>query len=112
MENENQNSKVRPNSFYIGWMKSAPNDYRSFGKVIIVVLAILIVSIAGIIVLHQRGFSLGVYDHNQLTELEGVIITDPFPAIKTFYGKDIYGNPVLKTIALVNKGKFGADSLL
>ena len=53
-----------------------------------------------------------MYERNHETVLEGMLQLKPFAAIKTFYGKDIYGNPVVKTIPLVNFGKAGADSIL
>lgn len=93
-------------------MPNAPAEYRSFLKILIAAMSVLTIGFAYFIVINQKGFSSGVYDRNQLTTFEGVIISHPFPAIKTFYGKDIYGNPLVKTFPLVNKGKFGADSLL
>jgi len=106
------NHPGEPKGFYIGWQPKADDYYRKFAPVIIVTLLIVGGIIAVLLVIHQRGFSSGVYERNHETELEGMLQLNPFPAIKTFYGKDIYGNPVVKTIPLVNFGKFGADPIL
>ncbi|HYV93059.1 MAG TPA: hypothetical protein VE978_14810 [Chitinophagales bacterium] len=101
-----------PASFYIGWQPKVADEYRRFGRVLIITLLVVCCIIAWFIVSNQRGFSSGVYERNHETELEGMLQLNPFPAIKTFYGKDIYGNPVVKTIPLVNFGKFGADPII
>jgi hypothetical protein len=101
-----------PKGFYVGWQSKADDDYRKFVPVIIVTLLIVVCIIGVLLVMNQRGFSSGVYERNHETELEGMLQLNPFPALKTFYGKDIYGNPAVKTIPLVNFGKFGADSIL
>ena len=98
--------------FYIGWMPKAAEEYRGFMRLIIFALLVVSVFVASFLVSNQREFSTGIYERNQYTELEGLLIQKPFPAIKTYFGKDIYGNPVVKTIPLVNKGKFGADSVV
>ena len=104
-------SKESP-PFYIGWMPKSAGEYRGFTRLVIFALVVVCVFVAALLVSNQRGFSSGVYERTNITELEGLLIAKPFPAIKTFFGKDIYGNPVTKTILLVNKGKFGADSLV
>jgi len=106
------NRPDEPKSFYIGWMPKAAPEYRGFIRLVIFALVVVCVFVAALLVSNQRGFSSGIYERNNFTELEGLLIQKPFPAIKTFFGKDIYGNPVEKTILLVNKGKFGADSLV
>jgi hypothetical protein len=101
-----------PASFYIGWQPKVADAYRRFGRVLIITLVVVCSIIAWFIVSNQRGFSSGIYERNHETELEGVLQLNPFPALKTFYGKDIYGNPVVKTIPIVNFGKFGADPII
>ena len=98
--------------FYIGRMPKAEPEYRSFVRLVIFALVVVIIFVSVFLVTNQHGFSSGVFERSNFTELEGMLIQKPFPAIKTFYGKDIYGNPLVKTIPLVNKGKFGADSLV
>ena len=99
-------------SFYIGWQPKATDEYRQFVRLLVFALIVICYFTVSFLVSNQRGFSSGIYERNHETELEGVLQLNPFPAIKTFYGKDIYGNPVLKTILLVNFGKFGADPIL
>jgi hypothetical protein len=101
-----------PKSFYVGWMPRADPEYRGFVRLVIFAMIVVVIFVAVVLVTNQRGFSPGVFERRHYTGLEGMLIQHPFPAIKTFYGKDIYGNPVVKTIPLVNKGKFGADTLV
>jgi hypothetical protein len=99
-------------AFYVGWMPKADPEYGRFMRLVIFALCVVVIFVSVFLVTNQRGFSSGVFERTNFTELEGMLIQQPFPAIKTFYGKDIYGNPLVKTIPLVNKGKFGADSLV
>jgi hypothetical protein len=101
-----------PESFYIGWQPKAANEYRQFVRLLIFALIVVCYFTVSLLVSNQRGFSAGVFERNHETALEGVLQSDPFPAIKTFFGKDIFGNPLIKTILLVNQGKFGADSIV
>ena len=103
--------KPKQPPFYIGWMAKAP-AYRNFVRLLIFTLFVVCFFVASFLISNQRGFSPGIFERSEFTELEGLVIQHPFPAVKTFYGKDIYGNPVVKTIPLVNKGKFGADSIV
>lgn len=98
--------------FYIGWQSKADDDYRKFVPMIVATLLAVCCIIAYLLVTNQRRFSSGVYERNHETEVEGILQLKPFSAIKTFYGKDIYGNPVVKTIPLLNFGKAGADPIL
>jgi hypothetical protein len=101
-----------PPEFYIGYLSRSGNEYKKFVRLVIFALLVISYITASFIVSNQRGFSNGIYERDQFTELEGVVMLKPFAAIKTFYGKDIYGNPVVKTIPLVNYGKAGADAIV
>lgn len=101
-----------PEEFYIGYQPKAGREYKKFIRLVIFALMVVSYFAVSFLVSNQRGFSNGKYDINQFTELEGTLMLEPFAAIKTFYGKDIYGNPIVKTIPLVNYGKFGADPIL
>lgn len=103
--------KPKQPPFYIGWMPKAP-AYRNFVRLLIFTLFVVCFFVASFLISNQQGFSSGIFERTEFTELKGLLVQHPFPAIKTFYGKDIYGNPVVKTIPLVNKGKFGADSIV
>jgi hypothetical protein len=101
----------QPKPFYIGWMPTA-EAFRSFIRPVLLLLAALVIGMALFLISRQQSFSSGVFERTRFTELEGLLVAHPFPALKTFYGKDAEGNPIIKTIPLVNKGKFGADSLV
>lgn len=101
-----------PESFYIGWQSKANDEHRQFVRLLVFALIVVCYFTVSFLVSNQGGFSSGIYERDHETALEGVLQLNPFPAIKTFYGKDIYGNPVVKTILLVNFGKFGADPII
>ena len=101
-----------PDSFYIGYLPKAPAEYRNFVRLIVFAILVVMYFTIIIVVTNQQKFSTGIFERNKLTELEGVLMLQPFPAIKTLYGKDLYGNPVVKTIPLVNYGKFGAEPVI
>ena len=101
-----------PEVFYIGYLPKAPAEYRNFIRLVIFAIMVVMYFTISIVVSNQQKFSAGIFERNKLTELEGILMLHPFPAIKTFYGKDLYGNPVVKTIPLVNYGKFGAEPVL
>lgn len=101
-----------PEEFYIGYLPKAPVEYKKFTRLVIFALLVVMYFTVSLVVPNQRNFSSGIFDQKNLKELEGVLMLKPFPAIKTFYGKDLYGNPAVKTIPLVNYGKFGADPII
>ncbi|MBX7108967.1 MAG: hypothetical protein K1X61_10000 [Chitinophagales bacterium] len=101
-----------PEEFYIGYHARSPVEYKKFIRLVIFALLVVMYFTISFTVTNQRGFSAGIYQKDKLTELQGVLVADPFPAIRTFYGKDLYGNPTVKTIPLVNYGKFGADPII
>lgn len=101
-----------PESFYIGYQPEAPPEYKKFGRLLIAVLAVIVYVAVSWMVSNQSAFSNAIFNHQSFTTVEGSLQLSPFAAIKTFYGKDLYGNPVLKTIPLVNYGKFGADPII
>ncbi|MEO6168752.1 MAG: hypothetical protein ABIO46_12280 [Chitinophagales bacterium] len=101
-----------PEEFYIGYLPKAPAEYKKFVRLVIFALLVVMYFTVSFVVSNQRNFSSGIFDQKKLTVIEGVLMLQPFPAIKTFYGKDLYGNPTVKTIPLVNYGKFGADPIV
>ena len=101
-----------PEEFYIGYLPRAGDEYKKFVRLLVFALLVISYFTISVIVSNLTGFTNSQYDRGHFTELEGKLILDPFPAIRTFYGKDIYGNPVVKTIPLVSYGKFGADPIL
>ncbi len=101
-----------PESFYIGYLPKAPPEYRNFIRLVIFAILVVMYFTISIVVSNQQKFAAGIFERNKVTELEGILMVQPFPAIKTFYGKDLYGNPVIKTIPLVNYGKFGAEPVI
>lgn len=103
---------VQPDEFYIGYQPVAPPGYKKFVHLLLFTLVVIMYITASVIVSNQLDFSAGIFERKKLTEVEGVLMLEPFPAIRTYYGKDLNGNPAIKTIPLVNYGKFGAEPII
>ena len=90
--------------FYIGWQENAPNNYTNKTKKFIWVVLFIIPLVALPLVLTQQGFADSNFEFGKLTEVEGFLVTEPVPIIKT------YGSDGTKSILLVGFGKMGAEN--
>lgn len=93
--------------FYIGWQAEAPASFARVVRRFVVALCLIVPVLAASLVFFQRGFSNGVFEFGQKTELEGIFTQQPFPFLTIENGKDAAGKPVFQTILLVGEGKFG-----
>ncbi len=99
----------KQNDFYIGWQPEAPDAFSRKVKRFIWVLIILVPLISAMLVLGQRGFTGGVFEFGQLTEIEGILVKSPVPMIKVMKAEN---EQKVESILLVGFGKTGADSTL
>ncbi|MFC4232581.1 Rieske 2Fe-2S domain-containing protein [Parasediminibacterium paludis] len=93
--------------FYIGWQPVANKVFSIFAKKASVVIVCIILLCVLIISFNQSHIATSYFADNA-TKFEGQLIANPFPALRTVQGKDIYGNPIVKTYPLFNTWKFGA----
>ncbi|MFA8436338.1 MAG: hypothetical protein ACEPOZ_17645 [Marinifilaceae bacterium] len=100
------------NNFFIGYNPQLPKELYKFVRRIILWLFALFLLAGILIAFHHREISTSSFEFGQLTTVEGVYFATPVPLIKVLNGKDYYGNPVFKTIPLVNYAKFGAEELM
>ncbi|MFT6971567.1 MAG: hypothetical protein ACI9Z3_002142 [Roseivirga sp.] len=95
--------------FYIGYLPKAPKRIGRFAILASFFALVLLVFGAFNMISNQKIISNGTYEYGDLTELEGLLYSDPAPFLKVFQGKDINGNQIYKNILLINFGKFGAE---
>ena len=92
--------------FYIGWQDQETKGYRRvfllfFGLAILVILGFAILFTSA-----ERGFINSYFDYGNLTEMEGQLVLEPFPGLRTAQGGQVV------TVPLVGFGKFGAESAI
>jgi hypothetical protein len=98
--------------FYIGYLPKASEKIARFVKVVSFLFLVLLIFGAYVMVTNQKVISNGTYEYGDLTEIEGLLYTEPAPFLKVVEGKDIHGDLIYKNILLINFGKFGADESL
>lgn len=95
--------------FFVGYGEEVPQSFRKQVRRFIWIVAIALPILGITFVLSQRGFSLGTYELGKLTEIQGVIHTDPIPTLQVLGEVDQNGNIPSQTILLMSFGKFGAE---
>lgn len=94
--------------FFIGWSEKTPKKYIDFSKKFVLGAISLALVIAVGFVFTQKAFPKVTFEFGTETILEGTLIYEPVPMLRTLHGKDIAGNPVFQHILLVGFGKIGA----
>ena len=97
--------------FYIGYQQRAPKGVSKFVKPTIVVLLLVVGTLAWMLGVNQKGFINSTYEYYQQTEISGLLIREPVPAIQVFLENDHKGTPLLQTIPIVQFGKIGGMEL-
>lgn len=107
--NKIQEEKSSP--FFIGW---ANNNKRLFSvtRLTAIAASVFILIIGVVLSNSQKKLSGFAIDYNNVKKMEGWLSVKPVPNLKIIDGKDGYGNPVYKTILLMDAFKFGADAVV
>lgn len=98
--------------FYVGYFDKAPKGIARFIKVVIVLLVLAVLGIAWLLAFHQRGFISSSYEYYRETELSGLLIAKPVPAIQVYLKSANLQAPTVQTIPLVQFGKKGAKDMV
>lgn len=98
-----KNIKMK-DDFYIGWQSEAPDLYSKKIKRTIFVFIFLVSIVSALFVLSQKGFEDSVFEFGTLSEMEGILVENPFPMLKINGG-----NGKTESILLVGFGKLGAE---
>ncbi len=98
--------------FYIGWQPVADNVFRFFARKTSILILFISLLTAVFISFNQKHIDNSEFIFDETKLYKGQLIAKPFPALRTLVGKDVFGNPLIKTYPLINVWKFGADSLV
>jgi hypothetical protein len=98
--------------FYIGYYPNAPKGIAKTIKIVIGILAVIVLITAFIITRSEKQMPTSQYEYGTLTELEGIVYSQPVPMLRVHTGTDANGQTVYKSILLVNFLKHGAAPLL
>ncbi len=97
--------------FFIGWANNRKNVFKvsRFSAF----LAMLFIALIGIVLSSsQQKLSTFTIDYNNVQKIDGWLSIKPVPNLKIIDGRDEYGNPIFKTILLMDAFKFGADAVV
>lgn len=94
--------------FYIGWQDKAPTSYAKLSRRFIMVVALVMVMVATLLVVSQKGFVGSTFELGQSTTLEGVLVKEPVPMLKVKTGVGSQGKSIFESVLLIGFGKFGA----
>ncbi len=97
--------------FFIGWAKNSKNLFR-VSRLSAIFALLFIAFISVILSSSQQKFSPIKIDYSNVKKIEGWLSNKPVPSLRILDAKDAYGNPVFKTILLVDAFKFGADAVV
>lgn len=98
--------------FYIGYYPDAPKNIATTVKIVVAILAAIVVLVAVIITHSEKQMPTSQFEYGTLTELEGVVYSQPVPMLRVLTGTDVNGQAIYKSILLVNFLKHGAAPLL
>jgi len=92
--------------FYIGYSDKGPGGIMAFVKKWALFIAIVVLAIGAAFALAQKQFKNGTFELGTLTEIEGVLYTNPYPVLS------IAIDGARKDVLLLGFGKFGAEASL
>jgi len=101
-----------PTPFFIGWSNSNPRNLIKFVGRFAFGLFFLSLLIAVGFTSKTKHNSISSFDYDHLKDVQGQLISSPFPAIRSISGKDRNGNILIRTYPLVNDSKFGANGIV
>ncbi|MEM8900045.1 MAG: hypothetical protein AAGC85_18160 [Bacteroidota bacterium] len=104
--------KKNQEAYYIGYLPSMPKEFRKWVMPAVIIGILLAVGSAVIVGTSQTPSEASKYELGQLTEIEGVILSDPFPVIRVKVGENEQAKPLYQTLLLMDFGKFGAEETL
>ncbi len=97
-------------SFFIGWREVNPMPVLKFATRSALAIFTIVLLGSMVFVSKFKHNAHSSFDYTQLKEIQGQLISFPFPAIRSL--STLSGKPVITTYPLVNDAKFGADGLV
>ncbi len=98
--------------FYIGYYPNAPKGIAKTIKIVVGILVVIVLLTAYIITRSEKQMPTSQFEYGTLTELEGVVYSQPVPMLRVLTGTNANGQAIYKSILLVNFLKHGAEPLL
>jgi hypothetical protein len=98
--------------FYIGYYPNAPKGIAKTIKIVVGILAAIVLLTTFIITRSEKQMPTSQFEYGTLTELEGIVYSQPVPMLRVLTGTDANGQAIYKSILLVNFLKHGAAPLL
>ncbi len=102
---ENKNAS---HDFFIGWSGNNKKSVLSPSKIVAFSLVGLLIITSFVLVNQQKRISTFQIDYNHVKEMKGWLINKPVPMLTIIDGTDENGNPLFKSILLVDAFKKGA----
>ncbi len=109
---ENIETEINQDPFYIGWNKVVPLIFRKSVLYFVTVAMLLSSMLIWLFAFHQEHLANSSFNFEQVKHLNGAISTVPFAHITVVAGRKSDGGPLLKVFPLVNADKFGASSTI
>ena len=106
------NKAPHNDEFYIGYLPDAPDSFAKTVRRFIFLIFVLLGLLAFLLVKNQDGFRNGTFELGNLTEVQGILSSDPVPMLKVPAGTGLDGQPNYKSFMLIGFGKFGAEATL
>ncbi|MEM7512250.1 MAG: hypothetical protein AAF388_15045 [Bacteroidota bacterium] len=104
--------KKNQEAFYIGYLPAMPQEFRRWVKPAVIIGILLAMGSAFIVGTSQTPSEDSKYELGKFTEIEGVILSQPFPVMRVKVGENEQAKPLYQTLLLMDFGKFGADQTL
>ncbi len=102
---ENKNAA---DNYFIGWSGNNKKSVFSTSKWVAFSLLALLIITSFVLVTQQKGVSTFQINYNQVKDMEGWLENKPVPMLTIIDGKDENGNPLFRSILLVDAFKKGA----
>ncbi len=103
-----QDRKEKQDDFFIGWGATHKKSILSTSKVTAIGLVALLMVTSFVFTTQQRNVSTFQINYEQVSEIQGWLTNTPVPMLTIVDGKDGNGNPLFKSILLVDAFKKGA----
>jgi len=100
------------NDFYVGYLPKAPTALAGFVRKIVLVLAVVVVTMALMLVVGQMPFANSTFEYGEVRGFEGVVESRPFPTLLVARPGETGEQDRYSHYLLVAPGKHGADDLV
>ena len=88
--------------FYIGYYPKAPKGIAKVNKIAVGVVAVILLLTAFIISRSEKKMPTSQFEYGTLTELEGILYSQPVPMLRVQTGQDANEQAIYKSVLLVN----------